>query len=815
MKNFHYFAKQALRAALADKIFAASVVTTMGVTIGVFLVVLTLGYYMLLKPLNYPQQEELFILDYSRINQNGQLQTSSFLYPAAEALYKDLQNARGIDVKAHSIILSSKEILTSEQMQPSLATSYTTAETGEILGVQMAKGQWFPDSNQPGQGEPGAVISYEAWALTFDLREDILGQKMVINGVSHPVIGVLSAEFVAPQLAEVGLSTQLWLPWDFNNSDYKDSWRNVEGNLFYLVKAPEEAARRLGVVMTSMADELHQKMTLSNQHFAGWSVEVVLSPLRDKLVAGNMATVTLLILGGLGLLLIATSNITNLFISRVVSKHKQLAIAATLGAKKTHLWLQMFGETLILMLASSAVAMLISLLGFGLIKRFFSSHLARAQELSFGMVTLGSALAVALLLSLIISVLSIRIVNYRQLSQSLKSSGKGVGVQISSGVRNTLLVSQISVATALIFCSASLIHNAASTLNREVGFDSSGVMRIEFNIATLDWQGWDTYVPKVKELGDKLAALPEVEAVSFARSPLDDIYQFALTYSGDGQRYYPFHRNVDHHYLDVVGQRLLAGTGFEMQDVHSRTNVAMVSETFAAQLGHGDITSVIGKTLSIDMIPPATIIGVVEDLVLPSKNEIPARFYIPNFGTALWLLVKLKPEMTLTREQVIALMRETDQQFAVTNFSSLQADVDRANFTHLVTLTMAGGLSIFTLLLAFLGLFGIISYGVKSRTSEFNIKMAVGAKYKDILSETLRENISVLMVGNLVGTILIIVSFYFYYDVLKEYASWNLVYLFAITLSVVFFTLMLSNLMSLKTLKRSNIVNGLKGITDQ
>lgn len=811
MNNLRYLIKRSVQAALADKSFFAGVVVTMGITIGVFLVVLTLGFYMLLKPLSYPQQDELFVVDYQRINQSGEAETSFFLYPAAEALYRNIQSAKDIGVKAQSMLFFSKEVLTSEPLQPNLATVYTTASTADILGIPMAKGQWFAPA-ELGQRVPGAVITYQVWAEQFSLREDILGQKLVVNGVSHPVIGVIQADFVAPQLAEVGLTTQLWLPWDFNNSEYKEDWRNVEGKLFYLIKTPAASTGQLSVVLSAMTNEMFRKMTIDNQHFVGWSADIEITPLRSKLVAGNMTTVIFLLAGGLGLLLIATSNITNLFISRVVSKHKQLAIAATLGAKKKHLWLQMFSETLVLMLASSAVAILIALLGFGLIQRFFSTQLARAHEISFDWMTLCSALLVAVLLAFIISLLSIRIVNYRQLSQSLKSSGKGVGVQISSGVRNALLVSQISVAVVLIFCSASLIKNAATTLQRHVGFDSTNVLRLEFRIATLDWQGWDTYAPKVTEFRDKLAALPEVEAVTFARSPLEDIYQFALTYSGDGKRYYPFHRNVDHNYLDVVGQRLLSGQGFALKDVQSRTNVAMVSATFAEQLGHGDITSVIGKTLAIDSIPPATIIGVVEDLVVPSKAEIPPRFYVPNGGSALWLMLKLKPGTVVTREQVTALMRDTNNQFALTNFSSLQADVDRANFTHLVTLTVAGSLAIFTLLLAFLGLFGIISYGVKSRTTEFNIKMAIGAKYNNIFNETVRENISILMIGASLGTIFIIACLYFYYDLLSVYISISSMYMYAITIVAVFAVLILSSSISMRAIKKNSIVNGLKGI---
>lgn len=809
MSNLPYLFRQGFTSLRKDRGFVATVLLTMGITIGVFLLAATLNYFLLLRPLPYDDQERLYSLQYQRVDQNGEVQTKSYLFSAAEQLFTELSKGSE-ELERLALLYFASETVTSEQPQLRLNVAYVTPEAGDILSVRLYKGSWFTKDHERGSGNRGAIISYETWRHDFNGSADIVSRQIVVNGVSHPILGVLEKNFFAPQLADSGLTTQLWLPWDFNRSPFKKTWSVVDNAIYVLAKVKKDPAP-LTLLATSIADEAFRVQLIANPAFDGWHAQVTAEKLRDAITSRSVGAIVLMVLGAVGLLLISTANIVSLFLARMVAKQKQLAISASLGGKRFHLWQMQFVETFILLLLASVFGVALAEVGFVLIQKYFSANFARAEELGLTPFTVFCALGVALVLSLIISFFAVRTLNYSALSLSLRGSGKGLGVQVSSKVRKGLMIFQVSVALILVFFSAILVRESAARLSRPIGLESAPVVRIEFDIATMQFLGWNAYVPKVKELGERLRTLPSVEGLSFSRSPLNDVNQFALTYDPTGVRYFPFHRNVDHHYLDVAGQKLIVGNGFQYADVQSRTNVAMINETFARLLSD-DITNVIGKKLSVDTIPPATIIGVVQDINLPSKRETPPRFYVPNFGTATWILLKLKPNAHVSRDDVVKIMSETDKQFALAHFGPLDEDIAKLKFPYLATLVASLALAVFTVLLACVGLFGIINFNAQSQSLAFSIKLAIGAKYRHILNETISENTAVLAVGTLLGTMTIVAIGVYFPEVAKNQISWALVPLYVLSLAVVAAVTVISCILPMRRYKSRPIVEGLRGI---
>lgn len=809
-----YWLRQSGQTAFKDKGFVSCVVLTMGITIAGFLIVLTLSYFLLFKPLPYVGQDKLYLIDYQRWDQHNVLQSSSLLHTAAEQLYQQLQKSAQDSASQQALLYFSNEVVTSEPAQPRLATAYVSPELAELLGIKMTTGHWFSNDYRPGSFNAGAVISYQAWQQLFQQRHDILTLRVDINGISHPIIGVLDKDFVAPQLVQTGLEPQLWLPWDYNNSPFQGSWWLTDDKTFLLLKLEQGGIDSFTTRLTPFVNENYQQQTMANESFRDWSVVLKGRPLREALVADSEKTLLLLVLGAAGLLLIASTNILNLFLSRLSVKRKQLAISAVLGASKRQLALQLFGETALLMLLSAALALMLSAYGFTVIKQFFSQHLPRAAELSVTSFTVCCALLVALLLALLLSGLAVRSINYRQLSHTLQGSGKGSDIQISPVVRKSLVVSQVSIATLLIFCSTLLVQDSTVKLNRSLGFDSQHIVQIEFDIATMDWQGWDHYAPKVAEMGEQLRAWPGVELLSFAYSPLADLYQLAITDMSNDRRYYPWHRNVDHHYFEVVGQRLLFGNTFTRHDLGS-DSVIIINQAFAELLTDGDSAAAVGQRLKLDTATtPMTVIGVVDNLQLPGKHTAPPRFYLANYGTTLWMLVKLRPDTKLSRESMIQLLNRIDPQFVLTRFNMLDSTVAQANFPHQVRLFAAISLALLTIVLACIGLFGIMHYSVQVRAVEFSIKLAVGAQYFHIVKDSIREYLTMLMLGIGLATLIAVTGLVIFYDWLAPYLSWQTLLLYGATLLIIFLTLTLSNLMPLRSFKTKCISSRLKGLNE-
>lgn len=840
-----------------DKSFALTVVLTMGIASGVFLWALSLGWQILLKPLPYPESEQLQLLQYQRLDAAGKLQSSAVLHPAAELLYQKLrqwqqpQISQQADAKSavtspadkslpgmsQALLHLTQDIVMSDASQPRLSSAYITPELQQMLAMPLLLGAGFTDAQLPGSMNPGVLLSYQAWQLLFQQRPDVLSQTVQINGVSHPVLGVLAKNFVPPQLRVSVPAADLWLPWDYNNADFKGSWHLADEHSFLLFKGETKTLQQWLTAITPIAQQQFLEKIGGEANFAGWSLQLQLQSVQQLITSGSEGLLLLLLVGGSGLLLIASTNILNLFLARLMLLQKQLAIRAALGARRFQLGQQLFTEALLLMLLSAALALLLAQAGFSGVVRWFGSSLPRSSELGLSAFSFGSALLLAVTLALCIATISVRTVRYQQLSLALQSSGKGVGVQIPALFRRGFILLQLSCAMVLVFVSSLVVLDAWHKLQRPLGLNSEAVVQVEFSVATLDWQGWDSYAPKVAEMAQQLRQQPGIAGVSFAFNPLVDRFQMAATELGSAsntsteRRFYPIHRNVDQYYFQVAGQPLLAGQGFSAADVRwAHSPKMVVNRTFAMQL-LGDeagntaqdqtitLQQVLGRRIQLDIEKqPFTIVGVTEDIQLPGLTTTPPRFYMTNLGTALWMLIKLEAGATLHKEQMIKALQQAHSSFALTHFSLLSDQVAQLYLPKKFMLLGAISLALFTVLLSGIGLIGVMQYNLQLRQSEFSIKLALGAQFRQIVTESGREYLSLLLMSVALTTVLLASVWFFalpLFDI-QLYERGQIAKL----LPLYFFTLLLvaacgvlAHWLPLKQLKQRSISAGLRALT--
>lgn len=810
MKHSGYFLKQAWLSLKLKPGFIISVVSTMGITMGALLAIMTLAYFMVIKPLPYPDQDKLAKIEYQRFDENSVLKSDTYLHPAAVSLYKTQQTLRALDEL--SLLFYAQETIASLPMQPKLNTTYTTPEWYSLLNVPLAFGTAFSADEGLNSHIPGAVISYQTWQKFFGSSPDVLEQSIRINGQNHPIKGVISEDFIEPQLFKTGRLTQIWLPWDYNNSEYQGYWGLPDNNVLVVGKLKENtSASQSSQLLHTAVNEIFSNEMVGQGSYQNWSISLAIKPLKSVLMADSIYTVILLFSGALGLVLIAATNISNLFLARTVAQHRQLSIAAALGAKKSQIRFLLLCESGILMALSTCLALVVSLAGFIMMQTYFSQYLPRVQELQLDMFTMGSAVIIAVVLAYFFAWLSSRMINYRSLNTTLQSSGKGTGIQVSKKVRNRMIGCQISIATALVFANGLIIQDALEQLDQDPGFSTEQLISMEFSVATLDWKGWNAYVPKVRELQKNMLLQPAVSGMSFSRSPIADLHQFPVTDVESNQEYFPFHRNIDNYYLDVTEQSLLIGEGFTEQHVRDQSNVAIVNQTFARMLAV-DTQSALGKTLSINGGKPNTIIGVVRDLHLPSKKQVPPRFYVTNYGTGLWMLIKLKPHQKFTREHMIKVLADTDSQFVLSKFEQVNDSIYQENFPKLLTAVAAGVLAMLTIALAGLGLLGIISYSTQVRRLELSTRMAIGAKRKDILKMMFSENLRVVLAGILAGIALSSLVFFIFQDELFAYLTWFAVPILICTALLVISMSLIASFMPLRNYFNQPIIHGLRGI---
>ena len=456
MNQSLYLIKQAWASLKGKPGFVVAIVTTMSLTMGALLCVLTLAYLLLVSPLPYPASDTLYTVEHNLIGKSGDVDGTAFTYPNLMHLY-----AKQTAFSDLALMYYDADVLVSQPSHPTLPISFITPEWFSLLGVEMAMGRGFEPTEALNTYNPVAVLSYQTWKNEFSLDADVLSKKLQFGEASYRVVGVLSEGFIEPQIYGVGNKSQVFLPWDYNSISpgERKKWGNDDGGLMVLGKlksgySPAQIEQQLA---TLVSDNWQQQVA-GHQFFNGWSIGIKLHTLESVILANSQSTVYLLIAGVFGLVLIACTNIANLFMSRTVERSRKIAICAAIGASRQQIFKMLLAESALLVGLSTFIAIYIASLGFKGMQLFLNHYLPRIDELSLHFSTLACALILMVVLALFFAYLSMRMIDYRGLNQSMQSGGKGTGIQVPMKVRQGLVLCQIAIVTVLVFINIVLFN---------------------------------------------------------------------------------------------------------------------------------------------------------------------------------------------------------------------------------------------------------------------------------------------------------------------------------------------------------------------
>jgi predicted permease len=812
MNLFTYQLKQAFLSLKKKPGFVFSVVSTMGITLGALLCVLTLAYVMLLKPLPYPEQDKLYWVEHGLADNFGEERASSFSYPGMIHFYEKQK------VFSESALLCFGEsLLASDPAQPLVNTTFVTPEFFSLTATPIALGRAFEQSEGKDSNSPVALISYDTWQLAYNGNRDVLNEKITINEVSFNIIGVVAEHFIEPEIFTPGRKTQYWLPWDYNfkAKDYQDAWGNVLYELAYVGKLKEGYSQTQAEQKISpFLNDLWQENVISMAFYKDWTVSLKLKSLKSIIIGDNEQRMYLLLAAVLGLLVIAFTNISNIFIARAIEKQRSLAINAAVGASKVDIYKSFFAESILLMFTSLTLALVISSLGFGLLQYYLAEFLPRVNELAINAFTLSTALCCLVILALIFSKLSSNVINYRELNCSLQSSGKGSGVQVSKKVRQALIISQVAVTTLLVFANLSLFNQSTSIINTPMKYNVEQVYTLDLSRSSLLKWNSEEVLSLLKEIENALFQLPEVSEVSQSNSPMNsNTANFTLlgqekTFSAelqDESGYNSFH---------LLEQPLLAGDWFSEEDILTGRKVFVVNDVFAKQLAPNG--NAVGMKISmeneIDRENNAvmrTIVGVVAGVNLPNKSVSPAQAYWPIWKGSDNFLIKVKPQQSLSREQVVNTVKSVTNKFTLSSLARLSDVQANMLFTQYTTAITSGVLAIFTFLLAGIGLYGILSYSTQIRRFEIATRLAIGAKKHDIVKLIFFDNIKPLFFGILLSGLLLVTLYLNFSELLRNYLSMASIPPLILTLALISLTSFFACYFPLRQYINNPVINSL------
>ena len=639
--------------------------------------------------------------------------------------------------------------------------SIVSANYFDAVGVHPLLGRGFLPGEDTGQSaHPVAVISYQLWQGRFKGDPQIVGKTQRLNGVVHTIVGVAPEGFFG---TFVGWGMQFWVPASmediFEAGGYKLEDRGARWIEAYARLKPGVTLQQAQQEAAAISGRLEAEYPTTNRGRAIQLWPLWQTPFNNARTL--LPTLEIMLAVVVFVLLIACANVGNLLLVRSFARRHEMTVRLAIGAGRGRLLKQLFTEGLILSAFGAAGGLLVAYWCRHALVLLFparggvSMHLP--GEIDWRVLALSAAVSVVatLLLGLVPAMQTSKI----DLTDALKAESSGVvGARGRAWVRSGLVVTQVSLSFVLLVGAGLLLQSLQKIRNTSPGFSTRDVLDTAVSLVSAGYDG-----PRAQSFQDELLlrvkALPGVESAAFARmTPLSYGSYSSTPIAVDGYQLLPEeqptveYNEVGPGYFATIGIPLLSGREFTRADDEKAAPVAIVNETMATRYWRG--RNPIGERVQVKG-RWMQIVGVAKESKYQSVREAPKPFfYVPlrqNFSRSAGLFIRtaLSPQT-----MAAALSREVhglDGNLALYEVITLQEQVDRSTSPQMVAVTLVGTLGGLALLLAAIGLYGVMSYAVSQNTRELGLRMALGADASNLLRLVMSRGLVLTAGGVLLG----------------------------------------------------------------
>src|SRR6185437_13224562 len=619
----------------------------------------------------------------------------------------------------------------------------------QTLGVQPTLGRLFT-AEECRKGGPSAVLlSYPFWQRQFNGDPKIIGQPINFDTKNLIVVGVLPESFDFGSIFAPGSKVDVFTPAILENMQDWGSTLALVGRLKPGVSVSQAQAE---------ADIIVPKLLFNAKHpdwGGGYAARIL--PLKEY-VSGKLRRSLIVLWCAVGLiLLIVCVNLSNLLLARATARSKEFAMRNALGAGRVRLIRQLLTESLVL----SAIG---AVFGLGLAFAV-TSYLAHQGSIALSLMSTirvdPAALAWTLLITIATAVIFGLVPGLKMsqgnLQEALKDSGQGMSEgKKHETLRAALVISELALACVLLVGAGLLLHSFIRVLDVDLGFEPSraAAVKIDFDDSKPERRG-----AILRDMLQRILAVPGIEAAGIADNlPLDMNRSWGL--SAKGKQYKPgelpatFVYVVTPGYLNVMGMRMLAGRDISWQDETGKERVAIINQTAARYLWPGE--DPVGRMALVNGME-TRVIGVVADVRESSAETAPGwQMYLPVMqngpvGAQLVVRTKLRPEVLAS--SVMATLRSINPAQPATEFRPIQNIVDHSVSPRRFFVSLVGIFAVLGLVLASLGIYGVISYSVTRQTQEIGIRMALGATVVNVQLQVIAKTLRLALIGIVLGAI--------------------------------------------------------------